>query len=493
MDLLRLAILPLSATLMGALGCSSPATVVDCVQNPEICGPGGDCDPESRQCRRKSGTPCTSSEQCVVSDRPVCNGAVCVACDVLPSPDAADEACQRKNQKDIAACIRSGARKGSCGECRIDAHCTGGILPICDGSSFSCRACQKHSECSESQVCNLGGGLVDIPDIKLGQCVPKSKVVFVDADRCPRGGPAATGDSDRPFCEIRDALGKTDFVVVRPRTSGLYTGISVSDGRRTTIVGPGRDATSPAQLASLSVSGSQTALVVSDVTVRGDVSGILCGKDGNLWVLRSIVQNGSVGIDAQGCNRLVVEQSSILGNRSVGLRIGSQTKQYRVVNSVANGNGQSTGGHGVAIAAGTSGLFAYNTLLNNGEKGVDGGAIRCETGGTTTRSIASSIIVQNAMSAKVDGSGQPLGSQFVGDCRLSRIVVGIDGTVVVPPSEGLIRAIPDLDQSLRLLNTPNNRMYVIDKGATEESVRNDHFGGLRPKGDGYDLGAHELR
>ncbi len=493
MHLLRLAILPLVVMLLWTLGCSAPAMLVDCVQSPEICGPGGDCDPETRQCRRKAGSPCLTSEQCTVSERPVCNGAVCVACDVLASPEAADEACHNRNQKDVAACIRSGARKGNCGECRLDSHCTDGGKPICDAVSFSCRACQRHSECVDSQVCNLGGGVVDLPEVKVGQCVPASKVVFVDADRCPRGGPPATGSSERPFCEISNAIGKADFIVVRPRTSGLYSGLSVSDGRRTTIVGSGRDVSSPVQIAALSVSGSQTTLVLSDILVRGDSVGVMCGKEGSLWVLRSVVQNGGVGIDSLGCNRLVVEQSILLGNRSLGLRVGALTRQYRVVNNVINGNGQSPGGYGVSIAATVSGLFSYNTILNNGEKGVDGGAIRCETGGTSTRTVANSIVIQNAMSARVDASGQPLGSQFAGDCRLIRIVVGIDGTVVTPPSEGLIRAIPDLDQSLRLINTPNNRMYVVDKGIVDDSVRSDHFGGVRPKGDGYDLGAHELR
>ncbi|HND11616.1 MAG TPA: right-handed parallel beta-helix repeat-containing protein [Pseudomonadota bacterium] len=491
MHLLWLAIL--STVVMLAMGCGSASMVIDCVLTPDICGPGGECDAETRQCRRKAGSPCVSSEQCAQDDRPVCNGAICVACDVLSTPESADQACQQKNQKGVAACLRAGIRKGSCGECRLDAHCGDGSRPICDPSTFTCRACQKHSECTDSQVCNLGGGLVDLPDIKVGQCVPVSKVVFVDADRCPRSGSGPTGSADKPYCEISSALGKADFVVVRPRTSGLYGGLSVSDGKRTTIVGPGRDAMTPVQVAALSVSGSQTALVVSDITVRGDSVGASCGKDGNLWVLRSIVQNGAVGIEALGCNRLVIEQSIVSGNRSLGLRIGTGTRQYRIVNNVFSGNGQSVGGFGVFVAAGVSGLLSFNTILNNGEKGVDGGAIRCETGGMTTRAVANSIIIQNAMSARTDGSGQPLGTQFSGDCRLNRIVVGIDGTVVVPPSEGLIRAIPDLDQSMRLLSTPNNRMYVIDKGVADDSVRNDHFGSPRPKGDGYDLGAHELR
>ena len=74
----------------------------------------------------------------------------------------------------------------------------------------------------------------------------------------------------------------------------------------------------PVQVAALSVSGSQTALVVSDITVRGDTSAQAAAKTATCKVLRSIVQNGAVGIDALGCNRLVIEQS-IVSSRSLGL------------------------------------------------------------------------------------------------------------------------------------------------------------------------------
>jgi hypothetical protein len=258
-----------------------------------------------------------------------------------PLPRLPTKRARTKTRKASPPASARGLRKGSCGECRLDAHCTDASKPICDPSSFTCRACQKHSECSESLLCNLGGGVVDVPSIKVGQCVPISKVVFVDADRCPRGGPSPTGSSERPFCEITNAVGKGEFIVVKPRSSGLYSGLGLSDGKRTTIVGPGRDVPSPVQIAALSVTGSQTALVVSDVVIRGDTVGLMCGRDGSLWVLRSLIQNSSVGIDSLGCNRLVVEQSIVLGNRSLGLRIGTGTRQYRVINNVCNGNGQS--------------------------------------------------------------------------------------------------------------------------------------------------------
>jgi len=483
--------LALFAGVLFFAGCDSAASVVSCIERPDICGSAGECDPETRQCRRKSGAPCVSSEQCNLPERPVCNGALCVPCDMLQTPEAADEACLSKNRKGVSACVRQGVKKGMCSECRLDEQC-GRDKPVCDTASSACRACQKHSECAKSGVCNLGGGLVDLPDVSLGTCVPSERVVFVDADHCPPSG-SATGSRDKPFCEIVSALGKADFVVAKPRTSGLYQGVRVSDGKRYAVVGNERDSQTPVQLASSSVSGAKTVLLLSDVTIRGDTVGAKCQSDGNLSLLRSVAQDALVGVDSTGCNKLVVEQSVLSSNRTVGLRIGTGTRSFRLVNSLFIGNGQTAAGVGVSIASGTTGLFAFNTLLSNGEPGQDGGAVRCETGGTVRRILLNSIVLQNGMSSRVDGSGQPLGTQFGGDCVLSHLVVGIDGTVVVPPSEALIRAIPDLDSNFRLLNTPNNRMYVIDKGVVSESVWNDHFGSVRPKGDGYDIGVHELR
>ena len=54
--------------------------------DPDICGPGGECDAKPASAVQKAGSPCVSSEQCAQDDRPVCNGAICVACDVLSTP-----------------------------------------------------------------------------------------------------------------------------------------------------------------------------------------------------------------------------------------------------------------------------------------------------------------------------------------------------------------------------------------------------------------------
>lgn len=470
--------------LLGVWGCGSTGGVATCLELPDVCGKNGECDPETGQCRRRTAAPCVTHDGCPSDERPVCNGAICVACDTLATPQSADDACASKRLKGRMACVRQGPQKGACGECRLAEHCDA-TKPVCDKAT--CRTCQEHAECPKSNVCNLGGGVSDLPDVQVGECAPADKVVFVDADHCPKTG--STGALDKPFCDLPAAVSKAVFIVVKSRLGGLYSGLRLSGGQRTTVVG--LSVSGPVQMAPSSV--SSTALVLDGVTVFGDTTGVSCGKGGNLWVLRSTIQNAHVGIEALGCNRLHVEQSTITQSKNTGLSVGSGTRVYRVVNNIFDGNGQTAGGVGVFLAQKTSGLFAYNTLLRNGEKGQDGGAIRCEIDGLARRVISSSIVIQNGMSTRVDGSGQPLGTQFGGDCVLQRLVVGLDGTQALPPSEDLIFAIPDLDQALRLLNTPNNRAYVIDNGRADDTVRNDFFGGSRPKGNGFDIGAHELR
>ena len=83
-------------------------------------------------------------------------------------------------------------------------------------------------------------------------------------------------------------------------------------------------------------------------------------------------------------------------------------------------------------------LFAGNTLLNNGVMGQDGGAVSCEAAVTLADLADRAKRSQNG----VDGLGNPLGTQLLGPCRLSRVVVGIDAAGV---SGRGIPAIPDLD------------------------------------------------
>jgi hypothetical protein len=478
-------------------GCGVSAGTADCLSEPSLCPRGTECDPDSRKCRPIGSMSCSESAGCPLPEKPICSAGRCVACDALSDPEQSDAACQARGDKNSQGCIRSGARKGRCGACRVSAHCTDPARPVCDTATSSCRPCQRHAECPASMVCNLGGGLLgdaegEAPE---GHCVPASKTVLVDGDRCVRGDPASDGSSERPFCDPQSALGKGAILVVKPRAVGSYPALALSGGRRVVLVGPGREVGATPHLAGVSASGDGTSLVVSDLRLRGDTAAAACTGGASLALLRSLLGDSPTGVDATGCGKLTIEGSEIRGSRGTGLRIGPGARSYRVVNTLVRDNGTAQlGAVGVYLAQGPSGSFAFNTLLGNGPQGPlaamasDGGGVTCEAGGAP-RPVTDSIIVQNSR-----GPGAT-GTQFSGPCTLQRVVVGIDAVSAFPPSTSVLRILPDLDQSLRLLNTPNNRMYVVDKGQADavQPLRVDHFGGERPKGAGYDLGAHELR
>ena len=106
--------------------------------------------------------------------------------------------------------------------------------------------------------------------------------------------------------------------------------------------------------------------------------------------------------------------------------------------------------------------------------------------------LQDSLIVQNGKSPRTDGSGRPLGTQFVGPCQLLRVVVGVDAAVAQGPMKA-IAAIPDLDSKLRLMDTPNNASCCVDKIKDCQGLSTDYFGGKRPLGQSCDLGIHELK
>lgn len=486
-------------TMLVVSGCGVKGISSDCLVSPELCPVGTECDPETRLCQKLNVQSCRSADECS-PDKPLCNASRCVACDQL-SADKADSDCHALLPT-LHACVRSGPRRGQCGECQKNSHCVDVERPVCDVAAGRCRPCQQHAECTDSGVCMLSGEALELStlpslqDLSKGSCVPRSRVLLVDGDRCQKGG-TTDGSVEHPFCEVSAALAKGDLVAVRARQSGGYGAVSIersTDGAGSVaIIGPGRDLTTPAVVGGVSVTGLGTRVLLSDLTVKSDATAVVCSTGAQLGLSRVVVQKSTIGVDAPSCGKLTIQQSLIASNRSYGLRLGSATKAYRVVNTQLSTNGQSqVGAAGVAFAAGPVGTFAWNTLISNGPPNQDGGGIQCDAMAAPVV-ISDSIVVQNGRKPGMDGQGFPLGTQFLGNCRLARVVVGLDAVSALAPNEGVARAIPDLDRDLRLLNTPNNRLIAIDKGKADDSVLVDFFGGERPRGMGYDLGSHELR
>jgi hypothetical protein len=468
-----------------SLACSAPKGPESCLVASEDCPPGTFCDALTQRCISESLRDverCRLPIDCPDAARPLCQAGLCSACTQISDVASADQACQGLGQALLRVCVRSGPRKGQCGECRTSSECSDPQRPVCvDGL---CRACEKHSECSESGVCNDGSGLIDVPGVELGHCVPPERVIFVDAGRCPVGGSGADGSRAKPFCELSAAAGRGPLVAVAARPSGTYAAATFSDGKRTLVVGPGRDG--PALFSSVTATGLRTSLTLIDVALGGSGAVLSCTGGAQLRLVRGSVtgggQSGGTSIDAQGCDRLDVSESKVARSRGAAVRVGAGSRSYRIASSLFHDN---AGASSITLGATASGLFVGNTLINNGTQGSDGGAVTCEGSAT----LGDSLIVQNGRSLRTDAMGNPLGTQFLGGCKLSHIVVGIDAAGV---SGKGIPAIPDLDNLYQLKDTPNNASCCIDKAQGCEGER-DYFGNRRKQGEGCDLGAHELR
>ena len=468
-----------------AVGCSSPKGPESCLVSSEECPTGTFCDAISQRCISESLRDverCRLPIDCPDAARPLCQDGVCRACTQITEIKASDQACLSLGQPFLRICVRSGPRKGQCGECRASGECSDPQRPVCiDGL---CRACQQHSECSESGVCNDGSGLIDVPGVDVGHCVPSEQVVFVDVARCPSGGSGAVGSHEKPFCELSSAAGKGPLIAIAARMSGTYAAAAFSDGKRSVVVGPGRDGS--ALLSAVTATGMRTAVTLIDVALTGTGTALSCTAGAQLRLLRGSVvgsaASGGTSIDAQGCDRLDISESKVARSKGAALRIGSGTRSYRIVSSLFYDN---AGPSAIRMAAGTAGLFVGNTLINNGAQGTDGGAVFCEG----SAALHDSLIVQNGRSLRTDGMGNPLGTQFLGSCVLNNIVVGIDAAGV---SGKGIPAIPDLDNLFQLRDTPNNEACCIDQALLCEGEA-DFFGNRRKQGERCDIGAHELR
>jgi hypothetical protein len=462
------------------VACTAPMGPQSCLVATEECPVGTFCDAVTQRClsdKLRDVERCRRPIDCPDAARPLCLAEVCAPCSQIADVAAADQACRELGQPLIQTCIRSGPRKGQCGECRKSSDCQEAQRPVCiDGL---CAACRAHSECSESGACNDGSGLFDLPGVEVGHCLPSERVIFIDAMRCPAGGALADGSRARPYCELAAAVGRGSVYVVAPRPSGTYAAATFSDGRPSVLIGPGRDG--PALLSSVTATGSGTTLTLVDVVLSSPGTALSCQSGARLRLWRGTVQNSGLAIDSLGCDRVDVSESRLARNKGAALRLGSGTRSFRLVSSLIHDN---LGSPAISIAAAASGLFVGNTLLSNGVPGQDGGAVSCE--GAVT--LADSLIVQNGRSHRVDGMGNPLGTQFLGLCRLSRVVVGIDAAGVSGKGSP---AIPDIDNQLKLLDTPNNAACCIDKASSCEGSF-DFFGGPRKLGEACDLGAHEL-
>ena len=401
-----------------------------------------------------SGPSCTPS-QCP-DDMPICSGNVCAACSG-PNDDAACAV----HKSSTPRC----GLTGTCVECRPSSQQTDCVLPsapICD-SDGHCRPCISTAECPNS-VCILTGA-------NTGQCASANQIVWVDNNN-PN---CSSGDGRSPttsFCNIDQAIG---LIASRPyiHVAGSNTAYAASTAFQASstnigpvqVSGPGIAASPSARVFSLAndsfdvsaAAGHQATVVLEGLELGGTGA-----TKGNFGINTSTTGSGTVSLSVIGC--------FIHDNNSGGITLAGATT-YSIENDIIANNGSATGSSaGVVIANSATGTFAFNTVAANsvasGPSGVD-----CSS---TSKPIVNTIVTTN-----LSAGGGP---QISANCSQTNIVQS--GVDFVSTTDWHLKA--DSTNSSCCID-----QIKTDPGTPFKSV--DVNGTIRPKGNGWDIGAHEVQ
>jgi hypothetical protein len=329
-------------------------------------------------------------------------------------------------------------------------------------------ACVRHADC-ESDLCATEIGA----DPEPRSCIPEERILYVDGADCV---PDGDGSRAEPLCQINPAVALADdqrhFVRIQP---GFYFPFSVN-GKAIAIYGPD-EGDETVEVTEEDISGSNVgdgSDVVLDGLAVGRFSryGVRCtaGTSGaSLEIRRSeVLSDIGVPLDVSACE-LRLDRAVVAGFRG-GMVLSDAS--YTVTSTVFTGATEQPS----VVLDGGAGLFALNTVAGNGDPEVQPPAVEC-----LTRSLLQDTIVADNVPAAS-------GSQFAGDCRLRRVVIGSSDPF---PAAGAIRLDPEL-VDYRLVESPANIDCCIDRAPRRRAVRHDLEGTPRPQGARFDIGADEL-
>lgn len=280
---------------------------------------------------------CTSSDECMDADAPICVGEECRPCGDADLPDGE---CALRDPA-MPVCSDSGA----CVQCTADnIGACGGTTPVCNASS-ACIPCTEHDDCTHA--C----------EIATGACFP---------DDCVRDVP----DEHSTIQAALDAVEDEDFCVIRVLDD--VNGSIVLEGaspRAIVYFGGG---------SSFSLHGStdQPTLLVSDSSVA-----YIEGLRFDLNELGAIT--------ATGTSTLYLDSVEVVGNPGYGVRVllGSY---MRMRNSIVSGNGVGADDTPGVRVSNSDAEILYSTIVDNDGSEVD--TLYCVNADVTVRN---SILMGN--------------------------------------------------------------------------------------------------
>jgi hypothetical protein len=413
---------------------------------------------------------CNGSNECP-DDAPICAGGMCRACN--GSND--DVECTLHDP----AAPHCNISKGNCVACLLSSDC-GPAAPVCDPTHV-CRKCVAHSECATTHICKSDG-----------KCALPSEVAVVDNTNTVATCSDSTG---APYCTIQAGIGAGKPYVSVAASATPYAAFTAAATTLAdlvvTVVGPGKNATVKATVSSsgsaaVSVSSMlahNTQLVVDGLDLLGSngttlKAGVACSPlagTASVTIRNCAIHNsGMSGVDSSGCT-LEVDSSDIGPNNAGGVKVANTT--YTLTNDIIFNSTALTPGVAITDTMST-GTMAFLTIANNGGGSGFEGGVSCPSSGAT-KLIQDSIVYGNSSNA---------GTQFSGKCALMDVVTGTDNFA------GATMLMPSLTSDYHLSATGDNSCCV-DKimGPTTPNADHDVDLSMRPKGNAWDIGAHELK
>jgi hypothetical protein len=368
---------------------------------------------------------CESSEDCTLASEPICDGTslYCRACLVGA---AGDSDCTARDEN-LPRCTAD----GTCVQCVENGDCSG-FFPHCDTSSYTCRACEEHSEC-DSEICERA----------TGACIPLGDIIYVATNGVDSAGCGAQAAACQTIDGAQGAIPKITASRrwIRVRTGTFAESVTVTTAIDVAIIGAGAGATVidppasnvPGVLVDNGADVTLESLTVSGATGTSSAAdGVRCDGGSSCTLRRVTIQsNADQGIENQG--NALIEDSQVLDNAGNGVLAisggaaevieikGTLIKgndiagvvitqhNFRLTNNIIVENGNTTNGDGgvwfVGDPPGTTKVLEFNTIANNlraGSATVSG--IRCSLASATI--VTSNNIVWGNTADEVEvGSG----------------------------------------------------------------------------------------
>jgi hypothetical protein len=295
---------------------------------------------------------------------------------------------------------------GECLGCVGNEDCSAGVC----GDAFACVECTQHSHCSVSNAC----------DLRSGECFEADHVLWVDPASCDASG---TGAENDPYCTLQTAItniGTGGVGVVHYVASGETLGIDLDfdgvPGRTLVLLGENRPVMHMVDTA-LTV-GNGSVLFVEGVRITNTVAhAVSCGNDGQLWLTDVELEDTPTAVSADGCSRIVLERSTILG--STNNAIEATDSEVHIVASALVDNGLAGTSSTAINAVNTELVIRYSTFADN--RGTEAASITCTN---TSGELRNSVIVSTdapsidcpglaARTSVVDGPADGEGVQVV--------------------------------------------------------------------------------